>query len=262
MNIMVMAGTSDSSRIIKILKQSKKFNIIATTTTPHGAEIAKSAGADDFIFGGLEKDEINQVIKKKEIDILVDATHPFAIDATKNAIRSARETGIKYIRFERSKMDVPESDFIHIVYSFEEAANKTLDLVKETDKRILHLAGVSSLKYITEKIDSSRIFARVLPSPDSLKKCLDAGLKQDNIIAMQGTFSKNFNKSLMNEYNISIIITKESGKTGGSSSKINAALELGLNVVLIMRPEVLELENEKIFMDLDSLNNYFLDIYP
>ncbi len=252
MNIMVMAGTKDAADIIKMLSNVKDLKILATTTTRYGADIAKSQGADEVISKGLSRDEIIEVIKKRKIDILMDATHPFAVEATKNAIESAKTTGIRYIRFERPKMKVPESDLIHKVSSFEEAASKALELTKSTEK-ILHLAGVSTLKYIREKIDPSQIFARVLPFPDSIKKCLDLNLKPQNIIAMQGTFTKEFNKALMKEYEISIIITKESGEIGGVKSKIDAALELGLNVVLILRPQVPQLEFEDVFTDLDDL---------
>jgi len=132
----------------------------------------------------------------------------------------------------------------------------------ETDsiklKLFAHIESVKDIKGIIEKINPSVLFARVLPSLDSIQKCLDLGLKQENIIAMQGTFSKNFNKALMEEYNISLIITKESGETGGTPSKINAALELGINIVLVTRPKISELNNKDIFTDLDEITDFIL----
>ena len=113
---------------------------------------------------------------------------------------------------------------------------------------------------MVEKIDSSRLFARVLPSVNSIQKCIELGIKQENIIAMQGVFSKKFNKVLFEEYNISLIITKESGETGGTLSKISAAVELGLDVVLVTRPKVAELENNDIFTDLDEIVDFMLKI--
>ena len=57
----------------------------------------------------------------------------------------------------------------------------------------------------------------------------------------------------MKEYDISLIITKESGEIGGTPSKIEAALELGIEIVLVTRPVVSELKNEEIFTDIDKL---------
>ena len=75
---------------------------------------------------------------------------------------------------------------------------------------------------------------------------------------MQGTFSKNFNKALMDEYDISVIITKESGKTGGTASKIAAALDLGIQVVIVVRPKVVELKNKTIFYNIEDLCSFLL----
>jgi precorrin-6A/cobalt-precorrin-6A reductase len=257
MNIMVMAGTKDAANIIEKLSSTEKFNILATTTTSYGADIAKAAGADEIISKGLTLEELVEVIKTNDINILIDATHPFAAIATYNAIKSSKITGIKYLRFERPLEDLKENDLIYEAPSFEEAALKAEKLTKG---RVLHLAGVSTLKPVVEKIDSSRLFARVLPSVNSIQKCIDLGIKQENIIAMQGVFSKKFNKVLFEEYNISLIITKESGETGGTLSKISAAVELGLDVVLVTRPKVAELENNDIFIDLDEIVDFMLKI--
>lgn len=252
MNVMVMAGTKDAANIIKKLSSTGKFNILATTTTSYGADIAKSAGADSVISKGLTKDEIIEVIETDEINVLVDATHPFAAAATRNAVEASEIAKIKYIRFERPRELLKENSLIHKVFSFEEAASKALELTKSQDN-ILHLAGVLTLKHVIEKVDSDRIFARVIPSIDSIQKCLDLGLKQENIIAMQGTFSKNFNKALMKEYNTSLIITKESGETGGTMTKIDASLELGIHIVIVMRPEIEEVKHREVFSDINEL---------
>ncbi len=257
MNIIVMAGTKDAANIIKKLSSTGKFNILATTTTSYGAKIVKSAGADKVISKGLTEEELIEAIKTNEIDILVDATHPFAAAATRNAIKASEMAKIRYIRFERPREVLNESSLIHKVSSFEEAASKILELTNNQDN-ILHLAGVLTLKSILNEVNSSRIFARVLPSLDSIQKCLDLGLKQENIIAMQGVFSKEFNKALMKEYNISLIITKESGETGGTLSKINAALELRIDIVLVTPPVVSELENKDIFTNLDEIVDFIL----
>ena len=255
MNVMVMAGTKDAANIIKRLSSTGKFNILATTTTSYGADIAKTAAADNVISKALTLEELVEVIETNNIEILVDATHPFAANATHNAIKSSNITGIKYLRFERPGENFKGNDLIHEVSSFEEAALKAREL---TECQVLHLAGVSTLAAIIEKIDSSRLFVRVLPSVDSIQKCIDMGLKQENIIAMQGVFSKEFNTALLEEYDISLIITKESGKTGGTLSKISAAVELGIEVVLVTRPKIAELENEDIFTDLDEIVDFIL----
>jgi precorrin-6A/cobalt-precorrin-6A reductase len=254
-NIMIMAGTKDAANIIKKLKSAGNFKILATTTTEYGADIAKASGADEVLSGMLDLKDLTDLIETRGIEVLIDATHPFATAATKNAIKSSETTEIRYIRFERPEEKIIVSNLIHKVFSFEEAALKAREL---TNGSIFHLAGVSTLKPVIEKNNSSKVFARVLPSLDSIKKCLNLGLKPENIIAMQGTFSKNFNKAIMEEYGISVILTKESGATGGMPSKIAAALEIGIDTVIVVRPEVEELKNKTIFNNIDDLCSFLI----
>ncbi|MCE7699460.1 MAG: precorrin-6A reductase [Methanobacterium paludis] len=254
MNVIVMAGTSDSVRIIEKLGDLEDIEILATTTTKYGAELARSAGAHDVISHGLRAEEIVDLINKRNIDLLVDATHPFAVEATKNALNSVHKTGIKYLRFERPQIVVPENEFVHKVQSFEDAAAMVIDFIDNfPNKKIMHLAGVSTVHYLTELMEPGMIIVRVVPSAFSIRKCLEMGFPGENIIAMQGTFSKEFNKTLMKEYDVSLVVTKESGESGGTPSKIEAAIELRIPIIIVVRPEVSELENESVFSSIDDL---------
>lgn len=248
---MIMAGTSEARKIIKELS-FLNFSILATTTTNHGAELARTSGANKVIRERLDASKLAEIIKNNDIEILVDATHPFAVEATRNAIKAADKMEVDYLRFERSSTPLPESDIIYKCASFNEAVDNILKLVKD-DGRILHLAGVMTLHYLTEKIDPERIVARILPADFSLKKCQELGLPTQNIIAMEGTFSKEFNQALMEEYDISIVVTKDSGESGGTPSKIEAALDLKIPVIIIRRPLVSELRGKKVFSNMDSL---------
>ncbi len=107
-----------------------------------------------------------------------------------------------------------KNDLIHSVSSFENAISKVLEIIGNDNTRIFHLAGVMTLHYLTQVLNPDNIVTRVLPSVYSIEKCLDLGLPSENIIAMQGIFSKEFNRILMQEYNIDIMITKESGDDG------------------------------------------------
>jgi len=253
MRVMVMAGTSDAVNIISKLADLNYFEVIATTTTKYGSDLAQSAGANEVIVGRLGVQEITDLIRFNDIDLLVDATHPFAVDASINAIKSTKNSGINYLRYERPSVPIPKNDHIIQVESFEEAALESKRLIKsESNGKIMYLAGVSTLHHITG-INPELIIVRVLPVVYSVKKCIEMGIPTKNILAMQGTFSKEFNKALMKEYNIKIVVTKESGESGGTPSKMDAALELGITMIIINRPHVNELDNEIICNDVDEL---------
>lgn len=251
MKLIVMAGTGDSTKFINKLKNfSKDIFITATTVTDYGAKIAQSAGADKVIAKPLSEYELISLIDKEQTDILVDATHPFAAEATLNAIKACKEAGIIYLRLERPVTILPKSPLIHPVHSFMEAAYLAQKLTKGP---ILHLAGVSTLQHLTDIIDPQRLIIRIVPSAYSLKKSLELGLPEENIIAMQGKFSAKFNQALMREFNAELVITKDSGEIGGTPSKIEAALDLGIPIIVVQRPKLPALAKEKIFYELNEL---------
>ena len=92
-----MAGTSDAVGIIRKLAEHKDIEIVATTITSLGGDIALSAGADEIIVGRLGAQEIADLLEANKIDLLVDATHPFAAEATLNAIKATDKSGIQYM---------------------------------------------------------------------------------------------------------------------------------------------------------------------
>lgn len=265
MNILVMAGTKDAIKIIEMLSKNKKssfkgnsdeethFNILATTTTNYGAILAKKAGSDEVISRPLEADELVNLIQKKDVKILIDATHPFATQATTNAINASKKASIKYIRFERPSINYFNVERIHIVDSFQKAGKVASNIIKNNEKRVLHLAGVSTIKSILKSVPLNRLIVRVLPNTTSIGICQDLGISGKNIVAMQGTFSKEFNQALMMEYDVGVVITKESGETGGVPSKIDAARELNLDVVLINRPKIKELNENSVVNTIKEL---------
>lgn len=251
MSYMVMAGTSDARRIIEELS-TRNAKILATATTHHGSELARTSGADEVLTGRLDSLKLAEIINTHSIDVLIDATHPFASEATRNAVKAADTEGIRYIRFERPFSNIPDNDLLYKVNSFPEAVEEILKLTT-IDDRIFHLAGVMTLPDLTEKIDPEQIVARILPSNFSIKKCKDLGVPARNIVAMEGIFSKEFNQALMKEYSISLVITKDSGEAGGTSSKIYAALELKIPVVMVVRPEVKELKGKLVLNNLEDV---------
>jgi precorrin-6A/cobalt-precorrin-6A reductase len=264
-----MAGTKDAVNIIKMLSKSENeyshhnnsLNILATTTTPYGADLAKNAGASEVISQPMPQEKLEDLIKKRDIGLLIDATHPFAVQATNNAIGAKNKCSIKYIRYERPSLDFSNTKGIHIAISFEEAGKIACAILKKNKKNVLHLAGVSTIKQIIKNVPREHLVVRVLPNTTSIKKCEKMGLLSSNIIAMQGVFSIELNQALMKEYNAGIIISKESGKTGGVLEKVDAALKLGLEVIMVIRPEIKELNNEIVINNLKELNKHLKSIF-
>ena len=71
-----------------------------------------------------------------------------------------------------------------------------------------------------------------------VKKCENNGILPKNIIAMQGPFSLNMNKAMIEQLNIEYLVTKKGGDTGGEREKIDACNEKGIEVILLDKPKI------------------------
>lgn len=227
--IWVIAGTKDAREIIKLLLK-KKYTITATTTTDYGKSLIETDPNLKIISKSLDKKDMNDFIKKNSIKIIIDASHPFATEVSKNAIYASNDNKINYIRYERKKTDYSNALKFK---NFNEAA----EYLSKKNGNILLTIGVKNLKYF-KNIDKKRIFIRILPIQESILSCKKLGFLPEQMIYAKGPFSYKFNKSIMEKFNIEYLVTKDSGIEGGILEKINAAEKLNVETIMIDREKI------------------------
>ena len=242
--IFILSGTKDSRIIIKNLLD-RGHVILASTSTDYGSELIENHENLKVISANLNQKDMENIIISHGIKLLIDATHPYAQEVSINAINAAKNLSVSYFRYERKKVDYQEL----IKYPSFRSAAKALENCKEN---ILLTIGSNNIDYFSYLNTSNNIYVRVLPTVNSIKKCLSLGFSPKNIIGIQGPFSKNFNKEMYKQFNIKYVVTKDSGYIGGTREKIDAALECGVKVIIIERPEI---EYENIYFDIDNLIN-------
>ncbi len=86
--------------------------------------------------------------------------------------------------------------------------------------------------------------------------CEDVGLNADNIIAMKGPFSEAINEQMYKHYDIDLVITKESGIEGGFLEKVNAAKNLNIPVVVIVREKV---NYKTVVNEIENITNFIVE---
>lgn len=254
MKIFLLGGTKDSINIIKHLKNKYDCHILTTTTTEYGAKLAKEGGSDDTIARPLLKDEIKEILIKENFDLLIDATHPFAEHITQTSVSLAHELNISYIRFERPATNLENIDTSHIHYvkSFDDAGKLIASEFKEGN--VLHFAGANTMADILKYVSVDRFYPRILKVESSIKKCESLNVNPDHIIPMKGAASLEENMELIEKYDASVMITKESGDIGGVVEKIEAANKTDISVIMIQRPKIDDLNENNIVSNLDELD--------
>ena len=83
--------------------------------------------------------------------------------------------------------------------------------------------------------NNNRFIYRVLPTTFSIQECIDNNIKMQDIIAILGPFSEEFNIAMFKEYKADYVVMKDSGIEGGTPEKINACIKCGIKPVIIQR---------------------------
>lgn len=175
--------------------------------------------------------------------LIIDASHPSSSVKFAPLRKWCEQRGIPYLRLERPETNIPANSLIHQVCSWEEALiqleQRVCALHQEKGRPVTVFVTTGS--HLLESIVGSpfarlaRLVVRVLPEGRLVQKCQDMGIPPRDIVAMQGQFSKEVNRVLFKFYGAEILLTRDSGSAGGTDTKISAALELGLETVLIKR---------------------------
>ena len=233
--IFVLAGTQDGREIVRLLLE-QGHDVAASVVSSYGGELLAHACGQRCLINDKPLDEaaLKDYLQEHDIRLLVDASHPYAANVSRNAIAVCQALSIPYIRYERdlSKLDY---DRITVVHSYEEAAQAAAAL----GKKIFLTTGSRNLDKFVHSPDlkNCELTARVLPTAEVIGLCESLGLDAGHIVALQGPFSRELNVELFRKYGAEVIITKNSGTIGGTDTKFAAAAELNLPIVLIDRPQ-------------------------
>lgn len=233
--ILVVAGTSDARELALQIKGAG-YALLTSVVTENATKGMKEVGLP-VRFGRLNETELTELMVNGRISVVVDASHPFAEEASKNTIAAASRANIPYIRYERERMNIQDHPLISYVDDYEEAA----DMAAKKQGIIMLTTGSKTLKVFADKLltlPNTTLIARMLPRKDNMEKCEELGIEQKYIVAMQGPFTKELNTALYKQYKVTLMITKESGKVGAVDEKLEAALELGIETIMIGRPSV------------------------
>ena len=187
----------------------------------------------DCRVGRLDREGMLALMRELRPERVVDATHPFAADVTANVAACCAELGIPLERVRRPEIDGPWRAWTCRAKDAEEAAR----LAAASRGNILLTTGSRTLDVYARAVDPQRLWARVLPTVDSLERCARAGIPSSHVIAMQGPFGAALNAALYDQLDSRVMVTKDSGREGGLEEKVLPALARELDVIVIDRPE-------------------------
>lgn len=228
-HVLVLGGTTEASALCRYLEQepsiSATLSLAGVTKQPHLPTLSVRIGG----FGG--SGGLSTWLKTHAINAVIDATHPFAATMSQHAATACAATQIPLLRLERSGwQEMPGDTWLHTA-NLAEAANLLANSQKwnTAPQRIFLTTGRKELApfkiapqhhYLIRSIDA--------PDPASLPP-------HATILLDRGPFDVQNEAKLMQDYGITLLVSKNSG---GSATypKLEAARLLRIPVLMIDRP--------------------------
>ena len=223
----LIGGTQESVDLAKVIAQNQ-LPCIISVTTESARSLYPAASTLSVYVGRLNSAQIQQFLQQQQIVAVLDASHPYAVEISQNAIAATFEQKIPYLRYERPMLEQGISlDFETLI-----AGNHL------QGQRVLLTIGYTPLHRFQFWHERATLFARILPSVSALEAAFKAGFTPHNIICLRPPISADLEKALWRQWQISLVVTKASGIAGGEDIKRSVATELGIPLIAINRPIV------------------------
>ena len=232
MKLLVLAGTEDGRELAAALRR-RGHDILVSTLTSYGADLALEQGLQ-VRSGAMDAQALVDLVEGGGFAAIVDATHPYAVQVKEMAKTVCEELSIPYLRWQRSSLELAANPLIHWAENISTAAL----IAAELGHRILLTTGSNALpEWVSlPSLQDKRLYIRVLPTSEVLARCEFLGFKPNQIIAAQGPFSQEWDEAMFKQLRIDVVVTKESGKVGGTLEKVQACQRLKIPLVILKRP--------------------------
>ena len=234
MRVLVFGGTTEGRELAaRMPGMAEGLEVTVSVATALGAEELRGLDAVAVCVGRLDQPAMGALLSG--FDLCVDATHPYASEATRTIAAACAQTGVPLKRLLRAASFEGEAcDDVTVVASCAEAAA----FLAHTAGNVLLTTGSKELAAFGSLIaaDPGRVYARVLPTHEGIATCEAVGLPHRNIVALQGPFGRALNEALFVQYAIAWTVTKDGGAPGGFDEKLAAARACGVHTVVVRRP--------------------------
>ncbi|MET7683802.1 cobalt-precorrin-6A reductase [Streptomyces sp. NPDC005423] len=221
-HILVLGGTTEARELAAALAARPGLRV----TTSLAGRVKAPGELDGEVriggFGGTHG--LAAWLRERQVDALVDATHPFAESITANAVQAAAATGIPTVVLRRPAWTPGPGDRWHPVPSLAAAA----DALPALGRRALLTTGRLGLAAFAHLTRVHFVVRSVEPPEPPMPPDVQ-------LLLARGPFTVAGEAALLREHRIDVVVTKDSGGAA-TAAKLTAARDANLPVVVVRRP--------------------------
>ena len=221
--ILILGGTAEARQLAARLAQrgdlAATLSLAGRTANPAVQPVPVRIGG----FGGV--DGLAEYLAAERIDILIDATHPYAAVMATNAARAAAVAGVRLVALRRPPWTPVAGDRWTEVADVQAA----VAALGETPRRVFLALGRKELAPFAQAPQHHYLVRSVDPVEPPL------AVPHATYVTGRGPFDEAHDRALLQQHRIEVVVAKNSGGSA-TYGKIAAARALGLPVVLLRRP--------------------------
>jgi len=221
-NLLVLGGTTEATALTLALSEAGHkacFSYAGRVENPRPQPLPTRTGG----FGGAGG--LAAWLRDNGITHVVDATHPFAAEMSRNAVTACAETGVRLLALGRPAWVAQPGDrWTHVP----DVAAAVQALDRPAARVMLAIGRMHLAEFAAQ--DRHFYLLRLIDAPDSAMPFADC-----EVIVSQGPFTLQGDTDLLRRHRIDLVVSKNSGGSG-ARAKIDAARDLDIPVLMIDRP--------------------------
>jgi precorrin-6A/cobalt-precorrin-6A reductase len=225
-HLLILGGTAEArvlaERATALFGDGLRVTTSLAGRTRHPAALAGEVRSGGF--GGSEG--LGAYLRAASVDLMVDATHPFATRISAAAATACRAHGVPLLALARPPWIPQPGDRWIDVASAADAAAILPSLGCRAFLTIGHselhaFSGITNVHFVVRLVDPP-------PSPPPLVSY--------ELILARGPFASEAERLIMAHHAIDVLVAKASGGVS-TAAKLDAARALGVPVMMLRRPE-------------------------
>lgn len=220
--ILLLGGVTEALAMARQLGPRHVYSLAGIGRVPQGLQCQVRVGG----YGGVEG--LTRYLREAGITLLIDATHPYAAQISRNAASAARNVGIPCWALRRPAWQAQAGDDWREV---EDWAG-LIEALKPF-RRPLFTLGREPLQHLDEIPPEQFWTLRALEACPGNERC--------EVIGARGPFHIEDERALFQRRHIDVLISKNSGSVA-TEPKLEVARELGVPVLVLKRPILPEVD--------------------